>query len=54
MFDELKGRRVLVTGASRGIGAAEARHIVDEAAEQLCGLDPRQCRGTRRNHYRFP
>src|SRR5690554_1595143 len=27
MFDEWKGKRVLVTGASRGIGAAVARQL---------------------------
>jgi 3-oxoacyl-[acyl-carrier protein] reductase len=49
MFDELQGRRVLVTGASRGIGAAVARrlgafgarvavhyHASEAAAEAVC------------------
>ena len=38
---ELRGRRVLITGAARGIGAATARRLQPRGAEvALAGLEP--------------
>lgn len=35
MTNSLKGRRVLLTGASRGVGFASARALLEEGAEVL-------------------
>src|SRR5436305_12349121 len=43
MTPELSGRRVLITGAARGIGAATARRLHARGARVvLCGIEPDQ------------
>jgi 3-oxoacyl-[acyl-carrier protein] reductase len=44
MSEKLQGKVAIVTGASKGVGASIAKHLVDEGAGGGCQLRLQQAR----------